>query len=137
VHQVYRAAFRLCEREIALGKVAISNPACFVNEHVSNKTTTLEFACPGGTATATFAGHTFSGTIAGDVIALTNVEKFTFNNCQWESTEKISGDLAIQHVAREAAGEHPGDRDPQSDAAERASAPLLRSDFACGHSVAR
>ncbi|CAN5844772.1 hypothetical protein BH11MYX4_BH11MYX4_09550 [soil metagenome] len=83
-----------CEREIKLGKVSISNQACFVNEHVSNKKTKLEFACAGGTASATFDGHTFKCTITGDVIALTDVEKFTFNNCQWESTEKIDGDLA-------------------------------------------
>jgi hypothetical protein len=83
-----------CEREIAMGKLTISNPSCFVNEHVSNKTTKLAFACAGGAASATFAGHTFTGTVQGDVIALTNVEKFLFNNCQWESTEKIDGDLS-------------------------------------------
>jgi hypothetical protein len=82
-----------CERDITLGQVAISNQACFVNEHVSNKKTKLAFACSGGAASATFDGHVFTGTIAGDVIALTDIEKFTFNNCQWQSTEKIDGDL--------------------------------------------
>ena len=83
-----------CERDITLGKVSISNQACFVNEHVSNKKTKLAFACAGGAASATFDGHVFVGTITGDVIALTDVEPFTFNSCQWQSTEKIDGDLA-------------------------------------------
>ena len=83
-----------CERDITLGKVSISNQACFVNEHVSNKKTKLAFACAGGAASATFDGHVFVGTITGDVIALADVETFTFNSCQWQSTEKIDGDLA-------------------------------------------
>jgi len=82
-----------CERDLTLGKVSISNQACFVNEHVSNKKTKLAFACSGGVASATFDGHVFKGTIAGDVIALTDVETFTFNSCQWQSTETIDGDL--------------------------------------------
>jgi hypothetical protein len=70
-----------------------------VNEHVSNKTASLSFACAGGTATATFAGHTFTGTANGDVIALEDVEKFLFHDCQWESTETIQGDLSTGKLA--------------------------------------
>jgi hypothetical protein len=50
---------------------------------------------------------------------------------------QVARDLAIEDEARDAAGERPGDRDPQDDAAERASAPLFGSNLASGHSAAR
>ena len=86
-----------CERDVSMGAISISNPSCFVNEHVSNKTAKLSFACAGGSdATIVFDGHTFTGTVNGDKIDLSDVEKFMFNNCQWESTERIQGDLATK-----------------------------------------
>lgn len=83
-----------CEREVKMGSVSMSSSACFVNEHVSNRTTKLSFACSGGSVTADFGGHVFKGTVAGDTLSLSDVEKFMFNNCQWESTETINGDLS-------------------------------------------
>jgi hypothetical protein len=84
-----------CERELAMGKLTISNAACFVNQHVENKTTKLEFLCAGGKAQADFDGHLFTGTVTADEeISLVNVEPFVFNNCDWISTEKIEGDLS-------------------------------------------
>lgn len=86
-----------CERDVSMGAISISSPSCFVNEHVSHKTAKLSFACAGGSdATIVFDGHTFSGTVNGDEIDLSDVEKFMFDNCQWESTERIQGDLATK-----------------------------------------
>jgi hypothetical protein len=83
-----------CERTLAVGALSISNAACFVNQHVENVTTKLEFPCAGGVAKATFGGHTFTGTVSGDTIELQDVEPFLFNGCDWQSTETIQGDLA-------------------------------------------
>lgn len=84
-----------CERDLAVGKLTISNAACFVNQHVENKSTKLTFLCAGGKARADFDGHVFVGTVTnGNVIALEDVEPFVFNNCDWISTEEISGDLS-------------------------------------------
>lgn len=88
-----------CERELVMGKLSISNAACFVNEHVSNQTTKLEFPCAGGAATAVFQGRTFKGTVNGNVISLSNVEVFVFNACDWQSTEVIKGDLATKTIS--------------------------------------
>jgi hypothetical protein len=86
-----------CERDVSMGAISISNPSCFVNEHVSNKTAKLSFACGGGSdATIVFDGHTFTGTVNGDTIDLSDVEKFIYNSCQWESTERIQGDLSTK-----------------------------------------
>ena len=84
-----------CERDLAMGKLTISNETCFVNQHVENKTTKLEFLCAGGKAQADFGGHLFTGTVTADEeISLQNVEPFVFNGCDWISTEKIEGDLS-------------------------------------------
>lgn len=83
-----------CEREITMGGLTIQPAAtCFVNEHVSNQKTTLQFACNGGAAKAAFGTHQFTGTVTGNHIELTDVEPFVFNACDWKSTEKIAGDL--------------------------------------------
>lgn len=83
-----------CTRTLTVGALSISNPACFVNEHVSNQKTDLLFPCAGGAATAMFGTHMFTGTVSGDVIMLSDVEPFVFNNCDWQSTETIQGDLS-------------------------------------------
>jgi hypothetical protein len=87
-----------CARDLDVGKLTISQSACFVNQHVENQKTTLTFPCVGGVAEAKFGGHTFKGTVQGDVVALKDVEPFVFNSCQWESTEKIEGNLATGTV---------------------------------------
>jgi hypothetical protein len=83
-----------CERSLSVGALSISQSTCFINQHVENLTTTLLFPCAGGHATATFSGHAFTGTVAGDAILLQDVEPFPFNGCEWQSTEVIQGDLA-------------------------------------------
>ena len=93
------AANQQCERELVMGKLSISNAACFVNEHVSNQTTKLQFPCAGGAATAVFQGRTFKGTVSGNTISLSNVEVFVFNSCNWQSTEIIKGDLATKTMS--------------------------------------
>jgi hypothetical protein len=87
-----------CARDLQVGKLSISQSACFVNQHVENQTTTLTFPCAGGAAEAKFGGHLFKGTVQGDVLALKDIEQFVFNSCQWESTEKIEGNLATTTV---------------------------------------
>jgi hypothetical protein len=87
-----------CARDLQVGKLTISQSACFVNQHVENQTTTLTFPCVGGAAEAKFGGHLFKGTVQGDVVALKDFEPFVFNSCQWESTEKIEGNLGTGSV---------------------------------------
>lgn len=93
------AANQQCERELVMGKLSISSSACFVNEHVANQTTKLQFPCAGGAATALFQGRTFKGTVNGNTISLSNVEVFVFNSCNWQSTEVINGDLATKTIS--------------------------------------
>ena len=83
-----------CERDLDVGALTISNSACFVNQHVENQQTKLFFPCNGGTASAVFGGHTLSGTVSGNLVSLKDVEPFTYDSCQWQSTETIQGDLS-------------------------------------------
>lgn len=83
-----------CERDLDVGALSISNSACYVNQHVENQKTKLFFPCAGGAANAMFGGHTFSGTVSGNLVSLKDVEPFIFNACQWQSTETIQGDLS-------------------------------------------
>ena len=87
-------AGQTCERSIDVGALSLSGPAGFVNEHVSNKSGTINFPCDGGKATVVFAGKSFVGDVSGDTVTLSLVEPFIFNSCQWQSTETIAGDLA-------------------------------------------
>jgi hypothetical protein len=90
---------KTCERAIDVGALTLSMSACFVNEHVANRSGKLVFPCKGGDASIDFSGKVFEGTVDGDELELTLVEPFVFNSCQWESTETIKGDLSTSTLA--------------------------------------
>lgn len=84
-----------CKRDLTIGALSVSNAQCTINEHVSNRKTTLLFPCAGGAATADFDGHSFTGTVSKDgKLVLTDEEAFTFRDCEWIGTERIEGDLS-------------------------------------------
>ncbi len=87
-----------CERELKVGKLTLSDGACFVNQHVENQTATLHFPCAGGAVTTKFGPHLFTGMVTGNHLSIRNVEPFVFNACDWISTETIEGDLATAAV---------------------------------------
>ena len=83
----------LCERDLSVGALSISEQTCWVNQHVEDQATKLQFPCAGGAAVAKFGSHEFTGTVYGDQISISDFEPFEFKGCDWESTEIISGDF--------------------------------------------
>lgn len=89
-----------CKRTLTMGKITSqTNPSCYINEEVSNRSADLEYDCAtGGKAEITFGTQKFEGTIKSDAVDLTNVEQFDFGGCLWESTQRIYGDLSTKKV---------------------------------------
>jgi hypothetical protein len=69
-------------------------PGCWVDEKVSNQTTTLTYACGGGPAVAPF-GVDFVGTVGADGrVELAASTSFHWDDgCQWHSDQRIRGSL--------------------------------------------
>jgi hypothetical protein len=88
-----------CQRDIEFGATMVSNPSCYTNESVANAKGSITYPCSvGGTISVMFGTQTFTGTISGSQIKLTNVELFVFPPerdpaCRWQSTQVIEGDL--------------------------------------------
>lgn len=69
-----------------------STATCSFNEKVrSGSPATLTFPCAGGAATARFSSQTFTGTADKSHVDISNVQPFTFQQCQVTSTQHISG----------------------------------------------
>jgi hypothetical protein len=84
-----------CVATISVGTVQ-TRPGCQIDTRVSSRTTTVNFPCNGGNATASFGDAVFTGTITPDGTAQLSL-RTTFpyrDGCTWETKQEIAGSLA-------------------------------------------
>lgn len=100
----------MCTAQLVVAQTQ-HNPGCFIDERVTGAPGTLQYACDGGAATATFRNGTFSGTVSADgALSLSLTTRFRFSDgCRWQSEQRIEGSLSggqFRYAERPVSGAH-------------------------------
>lgn len=84
----------ICELTLIAIEVVKSSPECFIDEVVSSLTGHLVFPCGGGAATVTFGDRVFEGSVVGGILDVCTGTEFPWDDgCQWQSAQRITGQL--------------------------------------------
>jgi hypothetical protein len=103
------AAPTTCTATFSVVSLTPSSSGCTLNEEVrSGSPATMTYPCAGGAVAVRFGSQTFSGTLSGNQLSVTNVDQFPFSSCTWESTQRITGTfpgtLAYSYAERVVSG---------------------------------